>query len=142
MKEMDSLEQEMRQWQPRKPSDRLARRLFPRADLLNAAHKAPAATALRRAEFWNWLTPVSACALTVLAAVGSANYRGEALEGKAVMFNAASPDAPQLVRLSQLDENVRWNVCPELARPAGSALGEPPAPGAGRAAATNLNGGI
>jgi hypothetical protein len=137
MNEMDSLEQEMREWKPRKPSERLARRLFARADLFNASRSAPAASALRRAEFWSWLTPVSACALTILAAVGSANYRGEALEGKAVaMFNAASPDAAQMARLSQLDENVRWNVCPELARPAGSA------PEAGRAAATNLNGGI
>ena len=147
MKEMDSLEQEMRQWQPRKPSDRLARRLFPRADLLNAAHKAPAATALRRAEFWNWLTPVSACALTVLAAVGSANYRDkhDVGEGGGVVFagwilDPGASNLPQGVLLSEMDENVHWNVFPKLAPPAGTHIGESSATaGARRAAATNLN---
>ena len=140
MNEMDSLEQEMREWKPRKPPERLARRLFGREEGWNQDRAAgpplQAPAALRRAEFWNWLTPVSACALTVLVAVGSANYRGESLEGKGgAMRNAGSPDAPQRVQLSQLDENVRWNVCPELARP----TGESPA-AAGRAAGTNLNG--
>ena len=122
----------MGQWRPRQPSGRLGWQLFGR--------KEPAPRTLRRTEFWNWLTPVAACALTVLVAVGSANYRGEALEGKAVMFNAASPDAPQLVRLSQLDENVQWNVCPKVTPPTGTPLGESSAlVEERRAAATNLN---
>ena len=143
MKEMDSLEQEMGEWRPRKPSERLARRLFGRAEL--------APVALRRGEFWNWLTPVAACALTVLVAVGSANHRGGALEGKGgpiifdgfndgFNFDSGSSNVPQAVRLSQLDENVQWNVCPELALPAGSAGGASSARvEGGREAATNLN---
>ena len=139
MKEVDSLEQEMREWRPRKPSGRLARRLFGRAEL--------APVTLRRAEFWNWLTPVAACALTVLVAVGSANHRGEALEGKdgtilfaGVGFEPGSSNVPQMVRLSQIAENVQWNVCPELAPPAGMPAREASAMvGAQRAAATNLN---
>lgn len=140
MKEMDSLEQEMREWRPRKPSLRLARRLFGRAEL--------APVALRRAEFWNWLTPVAACGLTVLVAVGSANYRDKGVveEGGGMVLarfngNAGSSNVPQMVRWSQRDENVQWNVCPELARPTGTRFGESSAvAGAWRAGATNLNG--
>jgi hypothetical protein len=139
MNEMDSLEQEMRKWQPRTPSPRLARQLFGRPEL--------APGTLRRAEFWHWLTPVAACALTVLVAVGSANHRGEALDGKAgaalsagFNFDPASSNLPQMVRLSQLDQNVQWNVCPELAPPATASFGESSAlVGARRDAATNLN---
>jgi hypothetical protein len=139
MKEMDSLEQELREWKPRKASERLARRLFGSAEL--------APVALRRGEFWNWLTPVAACALTVLVAVGSANHRGVALDGNGgpiasdgFNFDRSSSNVPQVVRLSQLDENVQWNVCPELALAEGSVFGASSAKaGAGREAATNLN---
>jgi hypothetical protein len=139
MKELDSLEQDMRRWQPRQPPERLARRLFGRAEL------APAA--LRRAEFWHWLTPVAACALTVLVAVGSANHRAEALEGKggpviasAWKLDSGWSNAPRMAWLSQSDENVQWNVFPELAPPAGTPFGESSALGeARRASATNLN---
>jgi hypothetical protein len=139
MKEMDSLEQEMRQWRPRQPAERLARRLFRRAEL--------APGTLRRTEFWNWLTPVAACALTVLVAVGSASYRDkvDVGEGGGMVFagwilDPGASNVPQRVRLSQMDENVQWNVCPKLAPPAGTQIGESSATaGARRAAATNLN---
>jgi hypothetical protein len=139
MNELDSLEQEMRGWQPRKPAARLARRLFGRAN------HAPAA--LRRAEFWSWLSPLAACVLTVLVAVGSANYRGGSLEGKdgpdlfaGLSLDPGASNAPLMARLSQMDENVQWNVCPELASPAGTSFGESSAAvGDRRAAATNLN---
>jgi hypothetical protein len=139
MNEMDALEREMRQWRPRPPAGRLARRLFGRADA------APAA--LRRAEFWHWLTPVAACALTILVAVGSANYRGESPEGKGgpMLFAGLTPDSglsnvPWTARLSQLDENVQWNVCPKVTPPTGTPLGESSAlVEERRAAATNLN---
>jgi len=139
MNELDSLEQEMRAWQPRKPSERLARRLFGQAD------RAPAA--LRRAEFWSWLSPLAVCALTVLVAVGSVNYRGATPEGKdgpdlfaGLSLYPGASNAPRMARLSQLDENVQWNVCPEMASPPGTSFGESSAPvGGGRAAATNLN---
>jgi hypothetical protein len=130
MKELELLEQEMRQWRPQPASERLGRRLFGRTELTPVA--------LRRAEFWHWLTPVAACALTVLVAVGSANYRdkGVVTEGGRMVFaglilNPGSSNGPQMVRLSQMDENVEWNVCPELA---------PLATVEARRAATNLNG--
>ena len=139
MKEMDSLEQEIGEWRPRKPSARLGRWLFGRAEL--------APVALRRAEFWHWLTPAAACALTVLAAVGSANHRGGSLEGKGepVFFAGLNSDsglsnAPRMALLSQMNENVQWNVCPELAPPAGTSNGGASAlVGERRASATNLN---
>jgi len=139
MKEMDSLEQQMRQWRPRQPSERLARRLFGRAELVPGTR--------RRTEFWNWLTPAAACALTLLVAVGSANYRDkhDVGEGGGVVFagwilDPGASNLPQGVLLSEMEENVQWNVCPKLAPPAGSHLGESSATaGARRAAATNLN---
>jgi len=139
MKEMDSLEQDMRQWRPRQPSERLAWRLFGRAELAPGTR--------RRTEFWNWLTPAAACALTVLVAVGSANYRDkhDVGEGGGVVFAAwildpGASNLPQGVLLSEMDENVHWNVFPKLAPPAGTHIGESSATaGARRAAATNLN---
>jgi hypothetical protein len=139
MNDLDPLERKMREWRPRRPAARLARRLFGQAEL------APAT--LRRAEFWNWLTPVAACALTVLVAVGSAGHRGGSLEGKGgpVPFSGLSSEfgasnLPWPAQLSQMDENVQWNVCPELAAPAGTSNGESAAPaGKQPAAATNLN---
>ena len=80
MREMDALEKEMSQWRPRQPAERLARRLFGQAE--------PAPAALRRAEFWHWLTPVAACALTVLVAVGSritAENRSRARAGRSFL---------------------------------------------------------
>ena len=139
MNELDALEQEMREWKPRPPGQRLGRRLFGRAEL------APAA--LRRAEFWNWLTPAAACVLTLMVAVGSANYRGESPEGKGqpvllagLNLDPAFSNVSPMVRLSQLDENVQWNVCPDLAPPTATPLGESPAIAGGRpATATNFN---
>jgi hypothetical protein len=139
MKEMDSLEQEIGEWRPRKPSARLGRWLFGRAEL--------APVALRRAEFWHWLTPVAACALTLLVAVGSGAHRGETLDGKGVPsliggfpFDPGASNVAQMVSWRQMDQNVQWNVCPELTLAAGDPSGKSPAAdGAGREAATNLN---
>jgi len=139
MKEMDSLEHEMGQWKPRKPSERLGRWLFGRAEL--------APVALRRAEFWHWLTPVAACALTILVAVESGNHRGESLESKngpvlmgGFHFDPGPSNVAQMVSWSRTDQNVQWNVCPELTLAAGGQSAESPAAlGAEREAATNLN---
>jgi hypothetical protein len=102
---------------------------------------------LRRAEFWNWLTPVAACALTVLVAVGSTGHRGGSLEGKGgpVLMAGLAPEfggsnVAWTAQLSQMDENVQWNVCPEMAAPAGICAVESPAPAEERhATGTNLN---
>ncbi|HXR06586.1 MAG TPA: hypothetical protein VN765_04595 [Candidatus Acidoferrum sp.] len=139
MKELDSLEQEMGQWRPRQPSGRLGRQLFGR--------KEPAPRTLRRTEFWNWLTPVAACALTVLVAVGSAQYRdksvltagyGTAVDG--MSLEAAGSNLARRVVWSERDENVQWNACPKLAPVGEAQIAESPATGGERgAAATNLN---
>jgi hypothetical protein len=139
MDELDSLEQEMGKWRPRQPSERLERPLFRRAE------RAPARP--RRTEFWNWLTPVAACALTVLVAVGSANYRDksviteqEAMGMGGLRLNAGWSNLPQRVVLSEMDENVQWNACPKLAPVAEAQIGKTSAvSGAPRTAATNLN---
>jgi hypothetical protein len=104
---------EIHSWKPRQPSERIARQLFAR-DGRNAE-------AVRRTERWEWLTPVAACGLTMLLAVGSMNRPAESLAGNDVtmdfaaeMLNPASSNTMQLVRLSEMDENVQWNVWPKL----------------------------
>jgi hypothetical protein len=139
MDELDSLEQEMGNWRPRKPSERLQRQLFRRAE------EAPARR--RRTEHWNWLTPAAACALTILVAVGSANYRdrsavaeGEGPVLAGMRLNAGWSNLPQRVVLSEMDENVQWNVCPKLAPVAEAQIGHSPSTSQSpRTAATNLN---
>ncbi|MGA3181598.1 MAG: hypothetical protein ABSF38_14750 [Verrucomicrobiota bacterium] len=107
---------EIHSWTPREPSERIARRLFGKAEA--AAGKS------RRRELWGWLTPAAACGLTMLLAVGGMNRRAESLEVKgdptffaAVMLNPAWSNTQQMVRLSQMDENVQWNVWPKLIPP-------------------------
>lgn len=116
-------------WQPRQPSGRIARQLFER-DGRNTE-------ASRRTERWGWLTPVAACGLTMLLAVGSMNRPAESLAGNNVnmdfaaeMRNPASSNTMQMVRLSEMDENVQWNVWPKLSPPLASSVLD--------AAATNL----
>jgi hypothetical protein len=113
MKEMHSYENEMRRWTPRPPSPRVARRLFGQA-------QAAPLRSLRAAIFW--MTPVAACALTILLTVGSLNHPSAADDGKDLLVyadvpGAASPNAQASVRMSQMDENVEWNVPPHLTPP-------------------------
>jgi hypothetical protein len=108
-------------WEPRPPSERIARRLF--------ARDGAKAEKVRRIERWGWLTPVTACGLTMLLAVGSMNRHAASLAGSddpaefaAEMLNPASSNTLQLVLLSDMDENVQWNVWPKLAPRRESAL--------------------
>jgi hypothetical protein len=103
------LEKQLQSWTPRRPSAKIARRLF--------AKVAPAPAFLRRAEVWNWLTPVAACVLTMMIAVNSSNRhlarlssRDDAAFFATVMFNAATSNMQQTFVLSKMDENVEWNV--------------------------------
>ena len=114
MQEMNPLEKQLRSWTPRRPSAKIARRLFAKA--------APAPGFLRRAEVWHWLTPVAACVLTLLVAVQGGNRRLSPLgvrDTPAVfalaMCNAASSNVQQTFVLSKMDENMEWNVWPHLA---------------------------
>jgi hypothetical protein len=110
---------EMHLWTPRQPSQRIARRLF------GKAHQAPAPW--RRAELWGWLAPTAACALTLMLAVGGMNRRAESGESRvnpdglaAVMPGPDVSNTQQLFRLTQMDENVQWNVWPALTPPGAS----------------------
>jgi hypothetical protein len=109
---------------PRRPSARLARRLFAKA--------APAPVFLRRADVWHWLTPVAACVLTVMVAAHGASRHLPRLSAPddatffaALIFNAATSNVQQTFVLSKTDENLEWNVWPhplaaQTARRAGS----------------------
>jgi len=96
---------------PRRPSARIARRLF--------ATAAPAPVFLRRADVWHWLTPVAACVLTLMVAVHGASRHlprlsvpDNATFFATLMFNAATSNVQQTFVLSKMDENVEWNVWP------------------------------
>jgi hypothetical protein len=108
---MNPLEKQLRSWTPRRPSAKIARRLF--------ATTAPAAVFLRRAEVWNWFTPVAACILTLMVAAHTASRhlphlstRDGATFFATVVFNAASSNEQQTFALSKADENMEWNVWP------------------------------
>ena len=108
---MNSLEKQLQSWMPRRPSARIARRLFAKA--------APAPVFLRRMAVWNWLTPVAACALTLMVAVHGASRHlprlsvpDDAAFFATLMFNAATSNVTQTFVLSKMDENVEWNVWP------------------------------
>jgi hypothetical protein len=110
MNENNPLEKQLQTWIPRHPSDKIAARLFG-GDLRPAA-------LVRRTEFWNWLTPAAACALTLLVVVGGANHRFARFENKdsapffaTMMFNAdAASNSQQTIFLSKKDVNLEWNV--------------------------------
>ena len=139
MNELNSWEQQARGWTPRKPADRIARRLFGTA--------VPKPAAWRRMEVWGWLTPVAACALTFLLVVGNVDHRPGLPENKggltffaAEMLMPSSSNVQQTVRLSQLDENVQWNMLSPLTPPGPARHGEAAAlREAGRAIPTNSN---
>jgi len=108
---MNSLEKQLQSWMPRRPSARIARRLFAKA--------APAPVFLRRADVWHWLTPIAACVLTVMVAVHGASRHlprlsvpDNATFFATLMFNAATSNVQQTFVLSKMDENVEWNIWP------------------------------
>jgi hypothetical protein len=111
MQEMNPLEKQLRSWTPRRPSAKIARRLFAKA--------APATVFLRRREVWHWLTPVAACALTLVVAVHSASRHLPRLNSPdnasffaTVIFDAATSNVQHTFVLSKTDENMEWNVWP------------------------------
>jgi hypothetical protein len=64
MKEMNSLETQLRSWQPRRPSAALERRLF----------AAPVSRMPKMVWFVGWLVPATACALLTFSVFNSGNY--------------------------------------------------------------------
>jgi len=111
---MNQLEKQLQSWTPRRPSPRIARRLFGSAPA--------AAPAARRWDAWNWLTPLAACALTILVCVHTAN-RPAAEAGSrnntafiaTLMLEAGGSSNMATYSLSEMDENLEWNVWPHAA---------------------------
>jgi hypothetical protein len=110
MDEMNPLENRLQSWTPRRPSPKIARRLFGPAEK-------PSSRPARRADAWNWLSPVAACALTMLVAVHTASHApGRLAQGSnttffaTLMLNAAASSNIATFTLSEMDENLEWNV--------------------------------
>jgi hypothetical protein len=89
----------------------VARRIF------GAATKAAAAP--QRATTWNWLAPMAACALTLLVAVHTGSRASLPLASQnssasffTVMLDAATSSNLASYSLSEMDENLEWNVWP------------------------------
>jgi hypothetical protein len=112
---MNQFENQLQSWTPRRPSPRIARRLF------GAAEKAAARS--HRAHAWSLLAPLGACALTVLVAVhsstSSAPYASRNNTGYSatIALNAGGLSNVATYSLSQVDENLEWNVWPHATRP-------------------------
>jgi hypothetical protein len=127
MDEMNQFEKQLESWTPRRPSPKIARRLF------GAAPKAPSRS--HRAHAWSWLTPLAACALTFLVAVHSGSRPSAQLAGRTngaifatFMLEAAGSSNLATYSVSQVDENLEWNVWPHAGhREAEVAQAEPSA---------------
>ena len=109
MDEMNQFEKQLQSWIPRRPSSRVARRLFGVAE--------EAAMPVQRMAGWNWLAPFAACALTMLVAVHTATLATTPLasrnsNGSFFTFMLTAADSSNLATfsLSQLDENMEYNV--------------------------------
>src|SRR5580658_3923658 len=110
MDEMNPLESRLQSWTPRRPSPKIARRLF------GAAEKSSLRPA-RLGNAWNWLSPAAACALTMLVAVHAANHTpGRLAQGSnatffaTLMIDAAASSNIATFTLSEMDENLEWNI--------------------------------
>jgi hypothetical protein len=112
MDEMNQFEKQLQSWTPRRPSSKIARRLFGIAG--------EAAMPLPRAASWNWLAPVAACALTMLVALHTSSLATAPLASRnnsgslfTIMLNAASSSSNfATFSLSQMDENMEFNIWP------------------------------
>jgi hypothetical protein len=109
---MNPLESRLQSWTPRRPSPKIAERLFGPAEKTTLR---PA----RRGNAWNWLSPVAACALTMLVAVHAANHAPARLtQGSnatffaTLMIDAAATSNIASFTLSEMDENLEFNIWP------------------------------
>jgi hypothetical protein len=127
MDEMNPFEKQLESWTPRRPSPKIARRLF------GAANQA--ASRSHRAHVWSWLTPLAACALTVLVAVHSGSRPSAQLASRnngaffaTIILDASGSSNLATYSVSQTDENVEYNVWPHATgRPAPVPVAEPAA---------------
>jgi hypothetical protein len=110
MDEMNPLERQLQSWTPRRPSPKIARRLFGPAEK-------PSSRPSRHADAWNWLSPVAACALTMLVAVHTASHVPGRLASSSnanffatLIMDAAASSNVAAFSLNEKDENMEWNV--------------------------------
>jgi hypothetical protein len=107
----NSIEKQLHSWMPRRPSAKITRRLFSRV--------APARVCPRATEVWNWLAPATACGLALMVTLHGAsrplprlNAQDNATFFATLMLNAARSNVQQTFLLSQMDENMEWNIWP------------------------------
>jgi len=107
---MNLLENQLQSWKPRRPSPKIARRLFGPAE-------SPSLRPARQATAWNWLSPVAACALTMLVAVhtpsrvpGRLAQSSNANFFASIMLNAAVTSNLASFSVGQADQNMEYNV--------------------------------
>jgi hypothetical protein len=120
MDEMNPLENRLQSWTPRRPSPKIARRLF-------GATEKPSARPARRAGAWNWLSPVAACALTMLVAVHAASrvpgHRGsDAAFFATLMLDTAATSNIAPISLSEVGENLEYNIWPHADHQAATSI--------------------
>jgi hypothetical protein len=122
---MNPLEKQLQSWTPRRPSAKIARRLFSRA--------APATVLLRRTDVWHWLTPVAACVMAMMVVVHGSGRRLAHLSAPdkgslfaTLILNGAASNADKTLLLSKMDENVEWNVWTHLISTQQSSRAESP----------------
>ena len=119
MSNPDIWDKQLQSWNPRRPSEKIARDLF---ETGRASRSASAVTpSIRpRLEILNWLTPVAACCLTVVVLCGSATRHLTSIDTRdnATFFAMASSNvALKTFALSKGDENIEWNVWPHASLP-------------------------
>ena len=99
MKEMNWLETQLNSWEPRRPSARIKRRLFPTP-----------ATRLEVAMAFNWLAPATVCMLLVLAVFKQENNISAASprhDPVVAMMMSNSSSVPYLTGgSSQIEQNI------------------------------------
>jgi hypothetical protein len=113
---MNPFEKQLQSWTPRRPSPKIALRLF------GVANETAAWS--HRAHAWSWLTPLAACALTVLVAVHSETTPVARLAGPTngaffatFMLDAAGSSSLGKYSVNQGDENLEWNVWAHASHP-------------------------
>jgi hypothetical protein len=123
MSKPDTLENRLQSWNPRRPSEDVARNIFDAARREQRAAASPRSgvSLLRGMEIWNWLTPVAACCLTMVVLCGAGNskpaMRLRSRDNATFFAMASSNLALKTFELSKADENIEWNVWPHATLP-------------------------
>jgi hypothetical protein len=114
MDEMNQFEKQLQSWMPRRPSRKIAHRLF------GAMEKAAARS--HCAQTWSWLAPVAACAFTILVMVQTGvrqpaqgdNHSNTAFFSAFILGDPASANVATYC-MTQFDQTLEWNVWPHAA---------------------------